>query len=107
MHAGVHPALPATATLAPATSCCSLEGDEFETDEENLAAWQQAFRQRHYWAVDVGPATFIGLSTVRFRRCVPEPPLACAPARPHPGICSPIAGVRGTTCTDIGRASYA
>lgn len=44
-----------------------LEGDEFETDEENLAAWQEAFRQRHYWAADVGPATFIGLSTVRFR----------------------------------------
>ncbi|PSC75593.1 calcineurin-like phosphoesterase [Micractinium conductrix] len=44
-----------------------LEGDEFETDEENLAAWQEAFRQKHYWAADVGPATFIGLSTVRFR----------------------------------------
>ena len=27
----------------------------------------QAFGQRHYWAADVGPATFIGLSTVRFR----------------------------------------
>ena len=49
---------------------CSLEGDEFETDEENLAAWQELFRQRHYWAAEVGPATFIGLSTVRFRRCV-------------------------------------
>lgn len=44
-----------------------LEGDEFETDEENLAAWQAAFRQKHYWAADVGPATFIGLSTTRFR----------------------------------------
>ena len=52
------------------TAClhCSLEGDEFETDEANLEAWQQMFRQRHYWAVDVGPATFIGLSTTRFRR---------------------------------------
>ena len=47
---------------------CSLEGDEFETDEANLEAWQQMFGQRHYWAVDVGPATFIGLSTTRFRR---------------------------------------
>ena len=28
------------------------------------------FKQRHYWAVDVGPATFIGLSTTRFRRWV-------------------------------------
>ena len=49
-------------------SLCSLEGDEFETDEENLAAWQELFRQKHYWAAEVGPATFIGLSTVRFRR---------------------------------------
>jgi 3',5'-cyclic AMP phosphodiesterase CpdA len=46
-----------------------LEGDEFETDEDNLAAWQELFRQKHYWAAEVGPATFIGLSTVRFRRC--------------------------------------
>ena len=27
-----------------------LEGDEFETDEENLAAWQQTFGHKHYWA---------------------------------------------------------
>ena len=47
---------------------CSLEGDEFETDEENLAAWHETFCQKHFWAADVGPATFIGLSTVRFRR---------------------------------------
>jgi hypothetical protein len=47
---------------------CSLEGNEFESDEANLEAWQQMFQQRHYWAVDVGPATFIGLSTTRFRR---------------------------------------
>ncbi|KAL4854283.1 hypothetical protein ACK3TF_004974 [Chlorella vulgaris] len=44
-----------------------LEGDEFETDEENLAAWHEAFKQKHFWAAEVGPATFIGLSTVRFR----------------------------------------
>lgn len=44
-----------------------LEGDEFETDEENLAAWHETFCQKHFWAADVGPATFIGLSTVRFR----------------------------------------
>ena len=66
-HAAAFPSLP-----FPAFFCVflvsSLEGDEFETDEENLAAWQQLFRQQHYWAVDVGPATFIGLSTVRFRR---------------------------------------
>lgn len=44
-----------------------LEGDEFETDEENLVAWHLAFRQRHYWTADVGPATVIGLSTTKFR----------------------------------------
>ncbi|GLC33772.1 hypothetical protein PLESTB_000113900 [Pleodorina starrii] len=44
-----------------------LEGDEFETDEENLAAWSQAFRQPHYWAAELGPARVVGLSTVRFR----------------------------------------
>eukprot|EP00890_Picochlorum_soloecismus_P006210 jgi/Picsp_1/6590/NSC_03933-R1_protein len=44
-----------------------LEGDEFETDEENLSAWHKTFRQRHYWASKVGPVTFIGLSTVKFR----------------------------------------
>jgi hypothetical protein len=26
-----------------------LEGHEFETDEENLAAWRKVFGQRHYW----------------------------------------------------------
>ena len=55
-------------TYPPTCLHCSLEGDEFETDEANLEAWQQMFQQRHYWAVDVGPATFIGLSTTRFRR---------------------------------------
>lgn len=44
-----------------------LEGDEFETDEANLAAWHAYFGQRHYWTADVGPATLIGLSTTRFR----------------------------------------
>lgn len=27
----------------------------------------QEFGQRHYWSVEVGPLTLIGLSTVRFR----------------------------------------
>lgn len=53
--------------VALTTGNHDLEGDEFETDEENLAAWHQAFKQRHYWACDLGPATLIGLSTVRFR----------------------------------------
>lgn len=44
-----------------------LEGEEFESDEENLKAWRQTFKHRHYWSVDVGPATVIGLSTTRFR----------------------------------------
>jgi hypothetical protein len=44
-----------------------VEGAEFETDEENLAAWHNRFKQRHYWASDLGPATLIGLSTTRFR----------------------------------------
>jgi hypothetical protein len=44
-----------------------VEGAEFETDEENLAAWHSTFKQRHYWSADLGPATLIGLSTTRFR----------------------------------------
>jgi len=44
-----------------------VEGDEFETDEANLAAWHSTFKQRHYWSADLGPATLIGLSTTRFR----------------------------------------
>ena len=44
-----------------------VEGSEFETDEENLAAWHSRFKQRHYWSADLGPATLIGLSTTRFR----------------------------------------
>jgi hypothetical protein len=44
-----------------------VEGEEFETDEENLAKWHSTFKQRHYWAADLGPATLIGLSTTRFR----------------------------------------
>lgn len=44
-----------------------LEGDEFETDPANLAAWHQAFGQSHYWAVELGPAIAVGMSTVRFR----------------------------------------
>ncbi|KAK9806310.1 hypothetical protein WJX72_009584 [[Myrmecia] bisecta] len=44
-----------------------LEGAEFDTDEENMAAWQQTFRQRHYWSADLGPVLCIGLSTTRFR----------------------------------------
>ena len=44
-----------------------IESDEFDTDEANLAAWHSAFGQRHYWTADLGPATFIGLSTTKFR----------------------------------------
>ncbi|KAI8474051.1 MAG: Metallo-dependent phosphatase-like protein [Monoraphidium minutum] len=44
-----------------------LEGHEFETDEENLAAWHDVFGQRHYWAAELGPALLVGLSTTRFR----------------------------------------
>lgn len=44
-----------------------LEGEEFETDEENLEAWQREFGQRHYWAADLGRVLAVGLSTTRFR----------------------------------------
>jgi 3',5'-cyclic AMP phosphodiesterase CpdA len=44
-----------------------VEAWDVETDEQNVANWRDAFGQRHYWASDVGPATFVGLSTVRFR----------------------------------------
>ncbi|KAF6253281.1 Metallo-dependent phosphatase-like protein [Scenedesmus sp. NREL 46B-D3] len=44
-----------------------LEGDEFEEDIENLAAWHEAFQQHHHWATELGPVLAIGLSTVRFR----------------------------------------
>lgn len=44
-----------------------LEGDEFEEDAANLAAWQEAFDQHHYWALPLGPVLAVGLSTVRFR----------------------------------------
>eukprot|EP00850_Spirogloea_muscicola_P003383 SM000013S26552 [mRNA] locus=s13:997826:1000332:+ [translate_table: standard] len=46
-----------------------LEGAEFDSDSENLAAWAAAFGQRHYWSVPLGggAALAVGLSTVRFR----------------------------------------
>eukprot|EP01025_Chloroclados_australasicus_P048044 TRINITY_DN5431_c0_g1_i3.p1 TRINITY_DN5431_c0_g1~~TRINITY_DN5431_c0_g1_i3.p1 ORF type:complete len:489 (+),score=62.67 TRINITY_DN5431_c0_g1_i3:838-2304(+) len=44
-----------------------LEGEEFLSDEENLATWQEAFQQNHYWAMDYGCCVAIGLSTVKFR----------------------------------------
>lgn len=69
---GVATLPPSEPLMNPPLSCTlafSLEGDEFETDEDNLAAWHEAFKQKHFWAAEVGPATFIGLSTVRFRRC--------------------------------------
>lgn len=44
-----------------------LEGTDFDDDEENLAAWEAAFKQSHYWARDVGPCVLLGLSTTRYR----------------------------------------
>lgn len=44
-----------------------LEGDEFETDADNLDAWKAKFAQNHYWSSKIGKVTFVGLSTVRFR----------------------------------------
>lgn len=41
--------------------------EEFETDEENLAAWQAIFDRKHYWSAELGPAVLIGISTTRFR----------------------------------------
>ena len=44
-----------------------LEGDEYETDEENLGVWKQVFDQPHHWAHRLGPALLVGLSTTRYR----------------------------------------
>lgn len=44
-----------------------LEGDEFETDAENLSVWREKFAQNHYWSSKIGRVTFVGISTVRFR----------------------------------------
>lgn len=44
-----------------------LEGWEFDTDEENLAAWQRVFGQHHFWEEDLGCAVGLGISTVQFR----------------------------------------
>ncbi|GAX76356.1 hypothetical protein CEUSTIGMA_g3802.t1 [Chlamydomonas eustigma] len=44
-----------------------LEGEEYETDEENLEAWQTVFGQQHHWCAELGPALLIGLSTTRYR----------------------------------------
>ncbi|KAG2492808.1 hypothetical protein HYH03_008968 [Edaphochlamys debaryana] len=44
-----------------------LEGEDFETDEENLAGWEQVFGQPHYWAADLGVARVVGLSTIKHR----------------------------------------
>lgn len=61
-----------TPSLTPLQNVChftgpDLEGDEFEEDAANLAAWQEAFQQHHYWALPLGPVLAVGLSTVRFR----------------------------------------
>lgn len=39
----------------------------FDTDEANLAAWQEAWGQHHFWAHDAGPAVLIGISTTKYR----------------------------------------
>lgn len=44
-----------------------LEGEEFDTDEENLAAWREVFQQPHSWTAQLGPLLVIGLSTTRYR----------------------------------------
>lgn len=44
-----------------------LEGPEFDTDADNLAAWQDTFQRRHHWVHDVGPCILVGLSTTRYR----------------------------------------
>ncbi|CAK0785880.1 hypothetical protein CVIRNUC_009093 [Coccomyxa viridis] len=44
-----------------------LEGEEFETDAANLAAWTKTFQQRHYWAMELGQVVCLGISTTRFR----------------------------------------
>ncbi|GFR41890.1 hypothetical protein Agub_g2676, partial [Astrephomene gubernaculifera] len=44
-----------------------LEGEEFESDEENLEAWSQVFQRPPYWCAQLGVARVVGLSTVRYR----------------------------------------
>src|SRR6185437_11229774 len=45
-----------------------LEGAEFETDEQSLAAWCRTFdRQRPYYAVELGQTLGICLSSTGFR----------------------------------------
>jgi hypothetical protein len=38
-----------------------MEGSQFDTDEENLTAWQQCFKQHHCWVRDAGPAVLVGM----------------------------------------------
>ena len=91
--------LPLLPPLPP--PCRSMEGAEFVTDEDNLAAWHRRFRQHHCWAVDVGPATFIGLSTTRFRRWgwtwAGAMPGGSPPNMPTPGSITVQRCVRRTT----------
>lgn len=56
-----------TAPFTLITGNHDLEGPEFDDDGANLAAWEAAFGQRHFWARDVGPALLVGLSTTRYR----------------------------------------
>lgn len=44
-----------------------LEGEEFDTDAENLVAWQEVFQQPHNWHAKLGPLLLVGLSTTRYR----------------------------------------
>ena len=56
-----------TLTLQSPLFLSCAEGEEFETDEQNLAAWVDVFQQPHYWTAELGPALLIGLSTTRYR----------------------------------------
>ena len=55
------PPPPPRSSSAPPPLC--VQGEEFDTDAENLSAWQDCFQQPHYWAADLGPALLLGLST--------------------------------------------
>ena len=44
-----------------------LEGFDFDTDADNLQAWQDCFGREHFFEQDAGGVLCLGVSTVKFR----------------------------------------
>lgn len=53
--------------LSLVTGNHDLEGVQYDSDPDNLAAWEAVFQQSHFWVRDAGPCVMIGLSTTRYR----------------------------------------